>query len=234
MALEADHGDGAPSEAAEPIPILLEDDIIAAIIHKAESTLTLRLLSRKLCGLLMLGSKRRPLCLTRTLRASVTWDTTELRAEVVNPKESKKSVKETRNLVCKRLSNHLAADIVPVYEKYRDDTSHLKYVTLLTQCRAAKVPKPATVRHWVGDFMTFLGYSKDVRITPYMLIKSRATAQLCAQGDAESIANHRWDSATTIFVGNWSVYYVPKVFLCQKFLLVLRLHFRQATVVQIF
>lgn len=193
-------------DSNEKIPdVVLEEDIILKMIELESRPLTLKLLAGKLCVLLFLGSKRRPSCLTRSQRQSVVWTATELRAEVVAPKEASKSKKKTRSLVCERLSDHPAADVVSVYKNYVERTKSLTGSTILTQCRLQKgkpaVPSPATVKFWTRAYLEHLGYAADLKLTPYVLIKSVTTARLATAQSAEEeqrIAQNRWDNVNTM------------------------------------
>ena len=194
--LTADNGN-----VDRPIPMVLEDDIInKMILGPDNANLLLRELSGKFCTHLILGSKRRPSCLTRTTRADVRWTDTDFCSTVVLPKEARHSVAKSRPFVCERLSLDPKADVVSVYNAYVERS--FQSPTLLVQCRKQKgrvwPPVPNTICHWVRDYLVTLGYPLEMMITPYMLIKSVTTAQLSAGRDVEIVSQHRWDSSSTM------------------------------------
>ena len=196
--LTADVNDG---NVDRPTPMVLEDDIISKMVLGPDNAnLSLRELSGKFCTLLILGSKRRPSCLTRTIRTDVRWTDTDFCSTVVLPKEARHSVAKSRPFVCERLSLDPKADVVSVYQAYIERS--FQSPTLLVQCRKQKgrvrPPVPNTIRHWVRDYLFTLGYPLEMMITPYMLIKSVTTTQLSAGRDVETVSQHRWDTSTTM------------------------------------
>lgn len=191
--------DGRPNgSAGECISIVLEEDIIqGSLAGPSNEDIPLRLLAGRLATLLTIGSKRRPSCLTRIIRQGVSWTDDVLRGTIQGPKESAKSKKKTRSLICERLSDDPRADVVRVYEAYVARAPS-GTATVLVQCTKKKTPAPATVRHWIRAYMEQLGYSSDDAITPYMLIKSVTTAQLQEGQPPEKVSEHRWDSSATM------------------------------------
>lgn len=197
--LTADQDDGAGADTS--IPVVLEDDIISAMIRgPSDNDLSLKMLSGKFCTLLILGSKRRPSCLTRTIRDGIRWTDSDLCATVVLPKEARQSITKTRSLSCERLSLDPKADVVSVYKSYI--ARSFPSGTLLVSCRKQKglpvSPSPNTIRFWMRDYLISLGYPSYMMITPYILIKSVTTAQLSAGREIERVSRDRWDSPSTM------------------------------------
>ncbi|KAG5458968.1 MAG: hypothetical protein BJ554DRAFT_716, partial [Olpidium bornovanus] len=187
----ADNG----SSNSEIISVVLKEDVITGIIlGPSNSDLSLKSLDGKLCVLLMLGSKRRPSCLTQAVRTDLFWTDGALRTTVILLIESGKSNRKTRALVVERLSHDSKADVVAVYQAYI--TGAPKTVTVISQCLRAVPLAPATVRPWVRDDLSSIGY--PVPINRYMLITSQTTAQLADGVPVECILRDRWDSPQTM------------------------------------
>lgn len=180
------------------IDLVLEEDVVqASISSAANDKLTLRQLAGRLCTFLILGSKRRPSCLTRTIRQDLVITDEELRATVVLPKESRKSASKARQLVCPRFSTHAHADVVSILQAYQARVG-ARAPTILVHCNDhTKAPRPDTIRHWVRAYLTLLGYDAK-RLTPKSLIKSVTTAQLADGVPAADVAAGRWDSTQTM------------------------------------